>query len=106
MWQGSVLECGSSSNEILISHSQFTTDSGSCNNNAIVARGVNVIDTGNNTLCFSSQLNITVTSDMRNKTIECIHDHAGGSTRIGASSLVFTTGKNIYNNSTFGILSV
>ena len=98
IWKGSAFDCGV---QIVLSHSTFVGAARQSCDNVIMARGVNVTDTGNNTQCFSSQLNITVNPSMRNKSVECTHDSADGSTVIGTSTLVFTTGRKDY---TVGLL--
>ena len=60
---------------------------GECNNGIIVGWSVGV---ENNS--YTSQLNITVGSDLIGKDVECIHDDLRGkSTRIGYSLLNMTT---------------
>lgn len=104
VWRGSAFECASTSHEILLSHSHFeqgTTDR--CNNGAIVARSIDVVDlpasNGSSDQCFISQLNIAVTDTMRNKTVKCFHDSSSQqSAIIGNTMLIFTTGKCIQYN--------
>ena len=75
IWNGTAFYCPSKSNEIILRHSQFSTESGtsgSCNDRtSIEVRSVGVTNS-----CFSSQLNITVTSDLKNRTIRCSHSSA------------------------------
>ena len=69
IWTGTAFsDC--SNNEIILRHSTFASGMafGNCNNGAISARGLGV---DNN--CYSSQLNVTVNSDLNNKTIRCDH---------------------------------
>ena len=71
VWTGSAFNCASSSNEIVLLHRPIISDNvyySTCNG-AIVARILSV--EGNN---FTSQLNVTVTSEIIGKTIECLHD--------------------------------
>lgn len=72
LWRGSAFNCPSTSNEIVLRHSQFGGRNGtfrSCNNGAIAGRS---IDVENN--CFTSQLNVTVSTSVNNRTVQCDHD--------------------------------
>ena len=72
--------------QILLRHSQPFTDSlGTCNNGEVVAQGVEV-----NNNCFTSQLNILLTLDLDQRTVEC-SSLRGDFT--GADELSLTTGK-------------
>ena len=90
IWSGSAFDCSAKSNHIILSHSQFQEGvHGECNNGDLAAKSIGVM----NGECFSSQLNITVNTRMKNKTIECIHDTAGSTENlIGSEVLAFTTG--------------
>ena len=70
IWNGTAFYCPLKSNEIILRHSQFRTGtSGSCNDRTLIeVQSLGVINN-----CFSSQLNITITSDLNNKTIRCSH---------------------------------
>ena len=95
VWQGSAFDCSSSSNQILLSHSQFEGRIGHCNNGGIEASGIGVVPASNGTddQCFISQLRVAVTDAMKNKTVECIHDPSNLQPAvIGNTSLIFTTG--------------
>ena len=68
VWTGSALDCPLTNNGIVF-YSHF--DAGTyrtCNNGAIVARGLSV--EGNS---YTSQFNVTITPDTAGKTIECVH---------------------------------
>ena len=72
IWRGSAFNCVLLNNEIILFHWPTMSDNvyyHTCNNGAIVARILSV--DGNN---FTSQLNVTVTSETIGKTIECLHD--------------------------------
>ena len=91
IWNGSVFDC--SGNDIALIHSRFGSNpgeeaAGECNNGSIYARGVSVH--GN---CYTSQLNINVTSDMIGKTISCVHDTLSGVIVVGTLT-VTTVGKS------------
>ena len=66
--------CIRDSNEIVLLHSRFESNTGTlrmCSNGAIVGRSLRVEDNGG----YTSQLNVTVSSDMIGESIECAHDH-------------------------------
>ena len=87
IWDGSALDCPSRANEILLRHSQFGFPPGtfgSCNNGAIVARSIGV---GSNSFCYISELNVTVSSSLHSKTIQCTHN-SGLSERIIDTSTI------------------
>ena len=74
IWEGSAfLECyGTNTNTIFLRHSGYNSPNKPrkvCNNGAIVARAIGV--DGNN---YTSQLNVTVSAEMNNKTVECVHE--------------------------------
>ena len=48
--------------------------------------------------CYTSQLNITVRSDMIGKTIECVYDDVNTETTVGSLRIVTTGEKLITNN--------
>ena len=91
IWSGTAFYCPSKSNETILRHSQFNSESGtfgSCNDRAVImARSLGVTNN-----CYSSQLNITVTSDMNNKTIQCAHS-SDRIVTIGVVTLSIATGK-------------
>ena len=72
VWQGTALQCDDSSNEIFLIHNRFGRSYNNiqtCNNGAIVAQAVEVVDDS-----YTSQLNVTVTVELNNTTVECLHD--------------------------------
>ena len=90
LWRGSTFNCPDTTNEIILRHSQFSRSegtSGNCNNGAIVARSIGVESD-----CFTSQLNITVSAGLTNKTVQCDHNSAGGTASVGTSTLNVITG--------------
>ena len=97
VWQGSAFDCSSSMNQILLSHSRFEGRTDRCNNGAIVASSIAALPTSSGDQCFISQLNVTVTDTLRNKTVECFHDsNSQPSGVIGNTTLIFTTGIQYY----------
>lgn len=90
LWTGTAFT-GCSLNEILLRHSQFSEPGGAfgrCNNGAITGRSIGVIDE-----CYSSMLNVTVSSDFNGETIRCNHDGNGVTRTIGVSTLNVVTGE-------------
>ena len=68
VWRGTAFDCPGSSNRISLGHSIFRTSgtSGSCNNGAITAESVGVVDN-----CYTSRLVVTVSSALNGTTVEC-----------------------------------
>ena len=92
VWRGTVFNCPLSDHEIVLLHGRFESDTGTfktCNNGAIVGRGLRVEDNSS----YTSQLNVTVSPDMIGESIECSHDHGGTTNVIGSSMLHTITGK-------------
>ena len=71
LWRGSAFDCRD--NDISLIHSRFESGLavGECNNGSIKGQGIRVEGS-----CYTAQLNITVSSDMIGKTIECVHDNS------------------------------
>ena len=69
IWEGSAFDCAG--DEIILRHSNFdeTPQLGECNNGAIQGRSVGV-----NGMCFTSQLNVTVSAELNKKTVVCFLD--------------------------------
>ena len=89
IWSGTAFNCPFQSNEIILRHSQFSlvTVSRSCNDGVIAARSLGV-----NNNCYSSHLNVTVDSDMNNKTIQCVHTSNARTATIGVVTFSVATG--------------
>ena len=71
IWNGTAFS-GCQQNQIRLKHHQFTHPGGStdtCNNDAIVGKSLGI--QGNN---YTSQLNVTITSETAGKTIMCVYD--------------------------------
>lgn len=67
IWRGTSFQCDRQ--QIALRHSLFTSGgaTGDCND-GILAQSLTSVDG-----CFTSQLNITITSDLNNKTVECAY---------------------------------
>ena len=73
VWTGSALNCPLASDEITLLHQRFINGTvRSCNNGATVARSLSV--EGN---LYTSQLNVTVASNIAGKNIMCVYDVMG-----------------------------
>ena len=88
VWKGTIFNCPS--NEITLRHSAFENATGTCNDGNIVAYNIDV-DIANNS--YSSQLNVTVSPEMHNGTIECVRDKFDlTSVTVGTYTLILATG--------------
>ena len=88
LWEGSAFECNENGDGILLRHERFATGvSGTCNNGAIVGRSLEVVDD-----CYTSQLNVTVSSDLNNKTLVCTNSGNAGVNTIGSTALSIMQG--------------
>ena len=92
VWTGTAINCPSTNNMIILTHS-FAVEGiiQICNNGAIVARSLLV--EGNN---YTSQLNVTLTTEIMGKSIECLHDDGRISTSL-FSLVIPTIGLSPYN---------
>ena len=94
IWTGDFLHCSNGKRVIELRHSQSTNAQGGvfstriCNNGNIVGRLVRIENGG-----FISQLNVTVTSEIAGRTIDCSYDN-GTIHRIGSINL--TTGNSFF----------
>ena len=73
--------------EIVLLHSHFVSDTGTfktCNNGAIVGRSFRVEDNSS----YTSQLNVTVSSDMIGESIECVHTPSATDVIVVGSSVI------------------
>ena len=78
---------------IVLPHSQFSRPQGtkeSCNNGAIIARS---LKGGNGT--YTSQLSVTVTSELIGDAIECVHDNGTDTIKVVGMAIINETGMNL-----------
>ena len=71
VWRGSAFDCASS--EISLLHNNYNSTMrayGECNNGSIVAQGLRT----ENGVTYISQLNISVSTNIIGRTIECLYD--------------------------------
>ena len=76
VWHGSAFNC--SGNDINILHSSIGSGIGTCNNGAIVAQMLRATDG-----FYTSQLNVTISSDMIGKSVGCAYIDEQTTSRIG-----------------------
>lgn len=91
IWSGSAFDCETRMDEIILRHSQFVSgSSGNCNDGAVTAQSLGVVDS----TCFTSQLSVTVDLEMNNKTVLCAHS-SEIITTIGVGIISVATGESI-----------
>ena len=66
VWNGTHFDCPNSNNAITLLHNRFLSESGNCNNGSIEAKSLRVDE---NT--YTSQINITINSNILGQTITC-----------------------------------
>ena len=89
VWQGTAFQCSGLNRHLSLRHSKFNVSVkpyGGCNNGAIIAHAIGVVDNH-----YTSQLNVTLSPEMNNRTVECVYDN-GTETIVGSAVLAFTTG--------------
>lgn len=92
IWRGSALNRYCESGYILLRHRKFNsqnqTAGGECNNGQIRAQSIGVTNS-----TYISQLNVTVSADMNNMTIECTNEDFNGTIVIvGMEKVIVATG--------------
>ena len=92
IWRGTVFQCPSTDNTITLRHSAFTQIRG-CNRGTIIGYGVNSQNS-----CYTSQINITTSSTMNNKTVECVYNNGSTISVIGTSVITIISGIEHINN--------
>ena len=80
LWTGSAfMTC----DYIALLHSRFTQGtSGTCNSGSLIGRSVGV-ESG----CYTSQLNITISRELDESSIECVHDNGTQLLTVGTSKV-------------------
>ena len=95
VWQGNAFHCDDSEGSLVLRHSQFASGMYEevCNGGEVVARAIGVNDS-----MFISQLHLTVSSEMNNKTVECAYDNGTTVSVIDTAMvhMVFATGTQSY----------
>ena len=90
-FSGSLFNCAG--DKITLRH-QAHSPTGECNGGAVTASIIDVFNTSNND-CYLSQLNISMSAGMNNKTITCLHVDGSNETVIGTVIVSFTRGNVI-----------
>ena len=92
VWEGSAFECdGTNYDFIALRHSEFNTSEkpqGVCNNGGIFARAIGVVNNR-----YTSQLMLTMSPEINNRTVECVHDHNLTSTVVDSATILLATGR-------------
>ena len=89
VWRGTAIQCSGLNKHIPLRHSNFNASEkpyGECNNGAITARAIGAVDNR-----YISQLNVTVSRELINKTVECVYD-GGTEEVVGSDVIPVTTG--------------
>ena len=92
-WRGSAFKDGCSMNILLRTTNFFATHT--CNNNTISGRGVNItsID-GTNAVLYKSELNISMSNDLNDSTVECVLVQGDQETIANTTLILSTAGKS------------
>ena len=88
LWAGTAFQCPA--NGIILRHERFTESGGAvgeCNSGAIQGRSIGVENS-----CYTSQLEVTVSATLSNKTVQCVHNSGVGIDTIGTSVVTVIEG--------------
>ena len=88
LWTGTAFDCAT--NGIILRHERYTQSGGAvgeCNSRAVRGRS-----TGVENNCYTSQIDVTVSTTFNNKTIQCIHNSGTGIDTIGTSVITVAEG--------------
>ena len=103
VWRGSAVHCTESNNEVVFllnEHNDHTSSGGiyrSCKNGNSQGRIVRVENDSISLVNYTSQLNITLTSDLVNQSIECVDDDGSSETVIGSANITEGKQERLYN---------
>ena len=87
VFQGDLLDCSSSPNEIALLHSRFNMSagtSGTCNSGKVHGYSLPI---NSSEPCYTSQLHIIVSPDWIGKSIKCVYDNGTTTEEIGNISI-------------------
>ena len=95
IFRGTAFDCPNAGNQTILSHSQFNDLPSAmvllCNNGLIMGQPLSV--TGN---CYISELNVTVSNEVHNKTVQCIYNSdVAVSVPVGIATITVILGKSI-----------
>ena len=92
MWQGIAFQCDNNNHEFIsLRHSQFLESEkpeGACSSGAIVARALGVVNGS-----YVSQLRVTVSLELNNATVECVHSYNLTETLVRSIQIIVLTSK-------------
>ena len=115
VFQGDLLDCNVTFNEIVLLHSRFNNTpagaSGTCNSGRIRGYSLPINDSEP---CYTSQLHVTVSPDMTRKSIKCVDDNGTIAEEVGnylieqchvttVTTIAPSTGKLVIHVGTFNI---
>lgn len=84
IWQGSAFECPSLENSIQLRHSSYDSGTmGQCNDESITGRSLGVSND-----VYTSVLNVTLSTDLIGRTVECKHNDFTTTNPIGSSTII------------------
>ena len=87
VWTGTAFDCPDTENKLIFLHSRFTITYRGCNGGAISGSGIRTQENR-----YTSQVNITVDSDMDGGSVECFHENDMGKTLVNNFSIMITSG--------------
>ena len=73
-------------NQIILLHGQFSGESGNCNNGALSAHAVRILEPNH----YVSQLSLQYTNDLNGTTIECVYDDGTEEHMVNEITLIST----------------
>lgn len=90
LWSGTAFDCAAHGITLRHAHEGFASKetNGVCNNGAIVGRSDGVENE-----CYTSELNVTISLALNNKTINCTHNSDRGIDLVGTSKLTVFQGQ-------------
>ena len=86
IWRGNAFSCASSTDEINLLESGIAQAPATCNDGAIIGRVIHTDEA-----FYTSQLSVTVSSDLIGKNVSCIQDDGSTAITIGSSIITPTT---------------
>ena len=93
VWTGTAFDCPETENQLTFLHSRFNNTYRGCNGGAISGSGIRTQENR-----YTSQVNITVDSDMDGGSVECFHENKMGKTLVKNFSIMITSGIATHNN--------
>ena len=91
VWNGTAFHCANSGNAIILLHSRFNDEGGThatCNNGAIKGWSLRIAGR-----TYTSQLVVSVSSEMIGESIVCTADDGTDATPVGRVNLATSTGR-------------